>query len=538
MKARTMIAALGALCLMGCNSGGGESGGGGNGTTTALAGKEDMPAPTCALSPADFKSWQNGASTGLAFAPPDSAVFAAKNNCDFYKWSAQMFLWLTSTNASGTLTMFSPSFYNAIESTSTGGFTLVQNHEGVGAAKVSSVVFLPRVNKPRLLRLRAPGAAKSSDATGQAGGGVLLVNGAPVSLPGKPGYATYPVAYYAIQVNDVFAGLQANQTTVPYYTSGASAGDFPTTLPQAQEIQTAAGKTYGDINQLALEVKSAWVETAYLTPAQASGLITLTAQVPAFTQSTDPKGNLLLSWDGKTTAARKIALVGMHVVGSVVGHPEMIWASFETNFNAPDNDYSFINQNFTPATGKCASGSCLTSVPLSKSNMAPTIFYNGTAGAPAPPFLIAQTASSSNNNTTITSVSPKLVPTNVVRMNPWGSQQPVTPSLTNAVILNNTDLLSLKTTLQPQLTAAGGPGAMLANYFLLGSLWSNGIIPPLTGSTQAGSLFLANTTMETFQQVSPQNHDPKATAKNCFSCHGDFANVGTGVSHVFPNVTN
>lgn len=506
----------------------------------AVTAASTTPAPLCVVTPAEFNSWKNASAGGLGFVAPNSVTFQPTDNCAFYKWASQMFLWLTSEDASGTMNMFSPTFYNAVGSTTSGAFELVRNTEKLGNSTGSRIAFRARVNKPKLLNIQAPNSG-SKDSTGQAGGGVLLVDGAPVPLQGKTGYATYPVAYYAIQVNDVFAGLQAHQSSIPYYNSGDGAGDFPTTLAQAQQIQTAAGTTYPDLNQLALEVKSAWVDTAYLTAEQTSGLITISADVPAFTQSTDQNGKLQLTWDGETTVTRRLAMVGIHVTGTVAGHPEMVWATFESVFNTPDNTYSYINGNFDPQTKACT-GSCITTVDFSTSSKTPSIFYNGQPGASTPPDSIAETAESGNFNTTIISKTGALVPTNVVRMNPWGSQQPATPTVTDKVVINNTTLLSLRSSLQPQLTAAAGRGRIFANYFQVGSLWANGIIPPIAGSTQFGSLFLANTTMETFQQVSPQNHDPDATAANCFSCHGDFTNggvtaPGTSISHVFPNVT-
>ena len=37
-----------------------------------------------------------------------------------------------------------------------------------------------------------------------------------------------------------------------------------------------------------------------------------------------------------------MAMVGLHVVGSVKGHPEMVWATFEHIDNAPQNNYVYI----------------------------------------------------------------------------------------------------------------------------------------------------------------------------------------------------
>ena len=123
----------------------------------------------------------------------------------------------------GNFTIFSPTFYTAVETPT--GFTFVQNAENaltVGLASKS--LFHVRVNKSRvslstLLKLRAEGKPTPANETGQAGGGgVLIVNGQPVAVPGNTeGYATYPIVYYTIQVNDVFAGLAQHSGEVAYF---------------------------------------------------------------------------------------------------------------------------------------------------------------------------------------------------------------------------------------------------------------------------------------------------------------------------------
>ena len=57
-----------------------------------------------------------------------------------------------------------------------------------------------------------------------------------------------------------------------------------------------------------------------------------------------------------------MALVGMHVVGSTAGHPEMIWATFEHKNNAPNSSYTYlstsgvktVNPDFSTAYLFCA----------------------------------------------------------------------------------------------------------------------------------------------------------------------------------------
>ena len=54
--------------------------------------------PTCTVSSVEFKSWfASGSVTPNGIVDPaDSVTFSNVPNCDFYKWSQQMFLWLTS----------------------------------------------------------------------------------------------------------------------------------------------------------------------------------------------------------------------------------------------------------------------------------------------------------------------------------------------------------------------------------------------------------------------------------------------------------
>jgi len=502
------------------------------------------PAPLCAVSSAEFATWK----VGNNFAPPSSSSFDPSSDCAFYKWSSQMFLWLTTKDARGNLLMFSSKFDNAVEDNATGAFQLV-NSTGLDAQNKTNISFRVRVNKPKTLLLKSAntaslvgGPAGDTDSTGQAGGGVLIVNGQPVAAPGASGMSTYPVVYYAIQESDVFTALKEHWRKVPYYRAGPNKTNFPITLDQAKEIQKASGKTLPNLEQLAIEVKTAWVDTAYITPAQASGLIKIKSDVPAFTQKTNAKGQLVLVWDGDTMVTRTLAMVGMHVVGSVNHHPEMVWATFESNFNSPDATYSYLNQNYDPATKACkTSTSCLTTVTFSQTSSQSSIFYNGTKGASTAPDVIVETASSGSdpNIVSIVSAGAKLAPASVARLNPWGSQQPSTPTPTDPAVLNNTLLVSLMQSLQPKLAASGTSGKALANYFLVGAIWSNRIIPPQPGYQLIGSQFVANTTMETFQQVRPGNPDPNATASNCFSCHGDFNGTqGTSVSHVFPNTVS
>src|SRR5205807_133008 len=86
---------------------------------------------------------------------------------------------------------------------------------------------------------------------------------------------------------------------------------------------------------LAMEVKTSWIEATGIP--NPDDYITTTATIPLYDKS-DPQ-----KWVPKGQQTTKLLMVGMHVVGSVAGHPEMIWATFEHIGNAPNDDYSYIN---------------------------------------------------------------------------------------------------------------------------------------------------------------------------------------------------
>src|SRR5690349_8855867 len=77
------------------------------------------PNNTCSVSSTEISGWfRNGLVTlNGEVKPAESDNFSNSPNCDFYKWSAQMFLWLTSPAPSsyggtGELVFNSPAFYD------------------------------------------------------------------------------------------------------------------------------------------------------------------------------------------------------------------------------------------------------------------------------------------------------------------------------------------------------------------------------------------------------------------------------------------
>jgi hypothetical protein len=146
----------------------------------------------------------------------------------------------------------------------------------------------------------------------QATGGVLVAQ-------------TGSLVYYETSVNDVYAYFRTQSLE-----NGAANGQqqFPTSQAELDGIVAYAhahGRTITDPNALAIEIKTAWVETTGLP--DPSSYITTTATIPTYDKSNPthwvPNGE-------KTTT---LALVGMHVVGSTKDHPEMIWSTFEHQYN-------------------------------------------------------------------------------------------------------------------------------------------------------------------------------------------------------------
>lgn len=170
----------------------------------------------------------------------------------------------------------------------------------------------------------------------------------------------------------------------------------------------------------------------------------------------------------------EVALVGFHVTGGVSGHPELIWATFEHESNAPDCDQ-------TPIPGDWS-------------------LYDGTANCSAHP---SQCNQPSADDTT---------PTNVCRTNPFGGA--------------NVDVARQIASLNRDVHARLPHNSPLHFYNLVGTVWAAdplpagyADVPTYNLQDPAGSPLLANTTLETYKQN-----------VSCFGCHnsqfpGEFAAI-------------
>lgn len=208
------------------------------------------------------------------------------------------------------------------------------------------------------------------------------------------------------------------------------------------------------------------------------------------------KGKIVATADTETVT---VALVGFHIGGTVEGHPEMIWATFEHQDNAPDLPQPMEKMQPNDIVSAKDWTFYQADTPMKQCNL-------NAAGSGALT-LNAQTQT----------LSPV---TQVCRMVPFGGQKPC-PSGQDCNIDN---IKSMNAAVDGQLND------VWKNYFEVGAIWFNKLdalqpnctfqpgsalecVP--TGGTSpllTGSVRLSNSTIETFTQV-------QSTQDNCFACH-------------------
>jgi hypothetical protein len=527
------------------------------------------------LTTAEFNSWFDAGFVSLngAVKPADSVLFPDIPNCSFYKWSEQMFLWLTSPappryGGGGGLIMNTSAFYDVTPPDATGHRQFVPHSSGflrafTLRASQKGMLDLPVTMEKATFRLleilptvtSREGRQMVADQNGNQleVRSARLVNGKPLlldlngqqiqgprailqpeferkiqrlgafdrteliqritlddaSVLSLDLFGTFPeteqgqadgrvlmaqngsLVYYALTVNNVFALYRTMQgATVPANTR------FPVTQTDLDAITNFAAANGQppviDSEALAIEIKTAWIESSSLT--DPSTFIQMKAIVPVYDTS-NPN-----DWVQTGTKTTMLAMVGMHIVGSTGstnpansvnhGHPEMLWATFEHLSNGPSATYTYtktpsgtgtVTQNTTGDWLFCSNGSA---GPFNQPHIE--------LGAPGH----------------IVSVSPFTIsPSDTRRERPWG--------LVGTTPVGNAEVISINNKVRSLLD----PADVRKNYFHEGTTWTIFGANTSPSSNQVGTNKLSNTTMETYTQ-----------GGNCFNCHGSNT---TAVSHIF-----
>jgi hypothetical protein len=312
------------------------------------------------------------------------------------------------------------------------------------------------------------------------------------------------LVYYTIVVNDVYAYfLTGNKTggITP------AASEFPTTAADLAKITafaTSKGVTFPDPNALTVEVKMSWVDAS--TISSPGNYITVSASVPTYNTSNPSQ------WVPNGTKNITLALVGVHFVATVAGHPEMIWATFEHFGNTPNAAYTYTSTSGNKTVPQDSAGNWLFCVP----NCPTGSLFNSSHALISGANIVGNPSGS------------PITPSNTLRTNPWGL-----PGTAAGSVTSNTQIVSINNSVLSQLLS----GDMRKNYFMLGATWTAGGLPPTAippntiNGTQVGTNALANSTMETYVQG----------GSNCFTCHDNLGipngmlgtSADSGISHIY-----
>ncbi len=494
--------------------------------------------------------------------PADGPNFTSStdnSDCSFFKWGTQMFMWLTSSIDDTSVTASSSQSSNNLSFKKT----------GVDTPFVFSSEFFYRLNADGSLTpqshegelaLKSFNLSKSDeslDTIGQAGGNDVLF-----THPNTDVSTDSSLVYYEVLTNRPFgyvADATLNNAPAPNNYSefvkdasqtcsaikygfdngfinnkGETAAvlynlfcpndkisitgvpTLPTSIPQ---LETAI-----DFLSMNMEVKTAWVDASTLNHPE--NYILQKGSIPIFS-NVDGKNEMIHMWNKNAD----LALVGMHVVGTVKNHPEMVWATFEHINNAPNSTYYYLDKD----------GHTQSHTDTSSTSNKEWLLSNGMAVTEVNSYGVSYTDPDSSVNyiqpATDSQTEAVSTPSNVNRINPWGSIQGESSAVKNTNVISTS--ISAMKRLKDFYSSTQGLSSVddpRFNYILTGASWGeDGVFPTgTTTTTIAGTPAMANTTMETFQQTYLQKNGENT---GCFSCHGITADKSKfGVSHIFHKI--
>ena len=364
-------------------------------------------------------------------------------DCDFHQWSWEAFVWATALINDPGSGATVPRFM-----TLTTPAELLNTDENAGEAKPRALTLAARSHAFQ----GAPGFSEGAGAIVEADGKML------VAQNGYPVYASVHMnkSYFdTARKNLIVTGGYQNQPPNSYFDVGAAV------------------------------FKATWLRLDQGQPPP-SGAYTTQAQVPVLQTVITPGLITIQPVPGKFVTVT-VALLGLHVVGNTVNHPEFLWGTFEHKLNSPATP----DNTFTASSARRDSKSYT----LYKANTPFSLVNN----AFDPPVLRLDDATQ------------KLAPvTNVVLENRTGGEnQQNGPG----------NVLSVNSQAQTSVAAFKPPQSAFASYNLIGTVWMlpNTYNVNSDQTNAVGSVTLANATAETFEQY-PTNK-PIGNVKNCFMCH-------------------
>lgn len=531
-----------------------------------------------------------------------------EDNCTFFKWSSQMFYWLTSTIQDGKMNVpptdpVEPSadtkyvfanefFYHVIPNADGSGLELIPQDE----VHDQTTVLNARASKGN------PDPSQSADGVDQARSSGVLFTHASTDVSSDGGLVYYSVhanrsygyikhaqlnenwleklifnwdefpddhheicmaLYYGLfhgfiditdkfgilslamidvycpikELNSFAAGLERfvadDFPEIAKLLEEMSGGLNPANLPAIENLIPFVEPAV-DYLSMAMEVKASWVPASTLTNPE--GFIRHMGYIPV--TSEDGDGNLVETGDYDFV---ELALLGMHVVGSVAGHPEMIWATFEHYSNAPSEAYAYVDAN----------GDTKSWNDLDQLGDSFWLLNNGDTSNPNADYAVFHAEGSKKEgggtwdaNTIAKASSDQSEPvtqaSNVMRLSPWGS------ATGDASATVNTEVISTNRSVHENFVRFYG-GKDLAvhdvrtNYLLTGAVWGkvtadSGPVFPTSNdpSMLTGTPEIANMTMETFAQT----FEGSVNTSGCFGCHGIPAGADKfNVSHIYVDIT-
>jgi hypothetical protein len=364
-------------------------------------------------------------------------------DCNFHQWSWEAFVWATALikDPAGNavprfMTLATPA-------------DLLDTNESVGEPKVRPLTLAARSNTFH----GAPGFSEGAGAIVEADGNML------VAPNGYPVYASVHMnkSYFDIARKNLIAtGGYQNQPADSYFDVGAAV------------------------------FKATWLrlDSGQQPPA---GAYTTQAQVPVLETKVIPGQVTIQPVPGKFVTVT-VALLGLHVVGQTVNHPEFLWGTFEHKMNSP----ATADNTFTPSPNRRDPNSY-------------TLYQGKTPFSQVNNAVNPPTLRLDDTNQKITPV------TNVVLENQTGGENQ--PNGVGNIFAINGQAQTYVAKFQPAAQAA------FASYNLVGTVW---MLPNTynlnSGRTNAvGSVDLANATAETFVQNA--NNTPISGVLNCFLCH-------------------